>query len=130
MVAKTGTVSFKNKDGREFVISVREYTDSVGDKTLEVLAKRGIHLPENAPLAERKALGAETVRQLVDRIDVLEPPDGRRREATKQERLGLLAFDSVANAIIKKGRELHEEEEAVLELVSGNSEAPSESSSA
>ena len=127
-MAKTGLVRFKAKaSGREIQITVRELTDQLNDKILDALARRGVHLPQNASLKEHKELAKETVVQLAESVAVVEP-DGRTREATKMERFGVLAYDHVGTAIVKKGQELRREEEADLEEISGNSEAPSESS--
>jgi hypothetical protein len=120
------TLVFKTKNGGAWHITCRALTGQLNDLTLERLAKKGIHLPDNAPLREKKALSVELVKAVAEKIEFTDK-DGNDRVVTDKEKSVLLGFDNVSAAIIKRGVELNEDIENELELVSGNSEEPSAS---
>lgn len=118
------TISFKTKNGGTWTITCRALTSQLNDLALERLAKKGIHLPDNAPLREKKALSVELVKTVITKVEFTDA-EGNDREVTDKERIGLVAFDQVAAAVIKRGIELNDDVENELELVLGNSDEPS-----
>jgi hypothetical protein len=128
-MASTATLTFKNKAGDKYHILVRSHEARISRSASQALKKRGVVVNRDAAIDAQIDFSAEMVERLVESVTV-ERADGSEHEATKQEKLGVLGFSHIREAIIERANALESEENAEFVEVSGNSEPPSGSPSA